>query len=144
MQPLIRIAVAVAVVVAVARRRAAPLVPVVVFGATLTFAAVAQHDSLTFGWFRFYLLAIPMVICVALACWQKQTAVRAVAAALVAASVVVAIPITTPVIVDQDIAYGQLEAGFPSLLDPEAHPRAKTRPAAGCSASDAWRSGSTA
>ncbi|MBX7454801.1 hypothetical protein GR927_43040 [Mycolicibacterium sp. 3033] len=122
MQPLVGVAVAVALVVAVAHRRAAPLVPVVVFGATLTFAAVAQHDSMTFGWFRFYLLAIPLVICVALACWQKQDAVRAVAVALVAASVVVAIPVTTPLIVDQDIAYGQLEAGFASLIDPESHP----------------------
>ena len=122
MQPLVGVAVAVAVVVAVARKRAAPLVPVVVFGATLAFAAVAQHDSLTFGWFRFYLLAIPMVICVGLSCWQKQTAVRVTAAALVSASVVVAIPVTTPLIVDQDIAYGQLEAGFASLLDPQAHP----------------------
>ncbi|TRW82873.1 hypothetical protein FK535_12100 [Mycolicibacterium sp. 018/SC-01/001] len=122
MQPLTGVAVAVAVVVAATQRRAAPLVPVVVFGGTLTFAAVAQHDSLTFGWFRFYLLAIPLVICVALACWEKQTAVKAVAAALVSASVVVAIPVTTPLIVDQDVAYGQLEAGFASLVDPEAHP----------------------
>ncbi|ORA45118.1 hypothetical protein BST22_23950 [Mycolicibacterium chubuense] len=122
MQPLTGVAVAAAVVVAATRRRAVPLIPVVVFGATLAFAAVAQHQSMTFGWFRFYLLAIPLVICVGLACWQTQTATRAVAAALVTASVVVAIPVTTPLIVDQDIAYGQLEAGLVSLVDPLAHP----------------------
>lgn len=122
MQPLTGVAVAAAVLVAVIRRRAVPLVPVVVFGATLAFAAVAQHQSMTFGWFRFYLLAIPMVICVGLACWQPQTATRAVAATLVAASVVVAIPVTTPLMVDQDIAYGQLEAGLVSLVDPLGHP----------------------
>lgn len=122
MQPLTGVAVAAAVVVAATRRRAVPLVPVVVFGATLAFAAVAQHQSMTFGWFRFYLLAIPLVICVGLACWQTQAATRAVAAALVTASVVVAIPVTTPLIVDQDIAYGQLEAGLVSLVDPLTHP----------------------
>jgi len=122
MQPLTGVAAAVAVVVAVLRRRVVPLVPVVVFGATLTFAAVAQNHSLTFGWFRFYLLAIPMVICVGLACWQATTRTQVTSAALVAASLVVAIPVTTPLIVNRDIAYGQLEAGFDSLVDPAGHP----------------------
>ena len=122
MQPLTGLAVAAAVVIAATRRRAEPIVPVVVFGATLAFAAVAQHHSMTFGWFRFYLVAIPMVICVGLACWREQPASRVVAAALVSASIVVAVPVTTPLIVDQDIAYGQLEAGFVSLVDPAGHP----------------------
>jgi hypothetical protein len=130
MQPLTGIAVAVAVVVAATRKRVAALVPVVVFGGTLAFAAVAQLNSMTFGWFRFYLLAIPLVICVALACWGEAVAKRQrtvtaparwPAAALLTASLVVAIPVTTPLIVDEDIAYGQLEAGFVSLVDPVGH-----------------------
>lgn len=134
MQPLTGIAVAVAVVVAATSRQLTALIPMLVFGGTLVFAAVAQHNSMTFGWFRFYLLAIPLVLCTALACWSpaRDTPLavpttharrrNASAAALLTASLVVAIPVTTPLIVDDDIAYGQLEAGFASLVDPAAHP----------------------
>ncbi|CAN5871080.1 hypothetical protein BH09ACT7_BH09ACT7_33090 [soil metagenome] len=132
MQPLTGIAVALAVVVATLRRRLVSLVPVVTFGATLAFAVFAQHNSMTFGWFRFYLLAIPMVICVSLACWGEPDAQgrpwrissvqSRVAAGLLTASLVFAIPFTTPLIVDEDIAYGQLESGFVSLVDPVGHP----------------------
>jgi hypothetical protein len=127
MQPLVVLAVALAVFVAARHRRVSALVPVATFGATLTFAAVAQHNSLTFGWFRFYLLAIPMVICIALTCWAQPrqrafTRGNWPAATLLGASLVVAIPITTPLIVDEDIAYGQLESGFVSLVDPLGYP----------------------
>ncbi|APE19275.1 hypothetical protein BOH72_18745 [Mycobacterium sp. WY10] len=132
MQPLTGFAVALAVLVAAFRRQVSALVPIAVFGGTLTFAVVAQHLSMTFGWFRFYLLAIPMVICVAIACWpsmpvrRRPTAVEQhstrAAATLLTASVVVAIPVTTPLIVNEDIAYGQLESSFVSLVDPVGHP----------------------
>ena len=131
MQPLTGFAVALAVLVAVLRRQVSALVPIAVLGGTLTFAAVAQHFSMTFGWFRFYLLAIPMVVCIAIACWSSRPrptrdklekhSTRA-AAVLLTASVVVAIPVTTPLIVNEDIAYGQLESSFVSLLDPVGHP----------------------
>lgn len=123
MQPLLGVAVAAALVFSALHRRLEPVVPVVVFGATLVFAALAQHASLTFGWFRFYLLAIPLVICVALACHAQGR--RWISRALVTAGVVVSIPVTTPLILDQDIAYGQLEAGFGSLVDPARHPPAE-------------------
>jgi hypothetical protein len=135
MQPLTGFAVAMAVLIAVLRRQVSALVPVVVLGGTLTFAAVAQHFSLTFGWWRFYLLAIPMVVCVAIACWPSTRARPArtpvdrhsarAAAALLTASVLVAIPVTTPLIVNEDIAYGQLESSFVSLVDPVGHPPEK-------------------
>ncbi|WP_431234905.1 ArnT family glycosyltransferase [Mycolicibacterium psychrotolerans] len=135
MQPLTGIAVAMAVLVAVFRRQVSTVVPVAVLGATLTFAAVAQHLSMTFGWFRFYLLAIPMVVCIAVACWPpaRPGATRSTAdkrstqaaAALLTASVVVAIPVTTPLVVNEDIAYGQLESSFISLVDPVGHPPEK-------------------
>jgi len=138
MQPLTGFAVALAVLVAVLRRRVSVVVPIAVMGATLTFAAVAQHLSMTFGWFRFYLLAIPMVVCVAVACWPSARAGRTrdaadkyttrAAAVLLTASVVVAIPVTTPLILNEDIAYGQLEASFVSLVDPVGHPP-ETQPA---------------
>lgn len=123
MQPLLGVAVAAAVLYAALHRRMAPIVPVVVFGSTLAFAALAQHASLTFGWFRFYLLAIPLVICVALACHTQGR--RWMSRALILGSAVVSIPVTAPLIVDQDIAYGQLESGFVSLFDPAGHPPAE-------------------
>lgn len=132
MQPLTGFAVAMAVLVAVLRRQVNTLVPVAVLGGTLTFAVVAQHFSMTFGWFRFYLLAIPMVVCIALACWPTTRARHTreapekrsthAAAALLATSVLVAVPVTTPLILNEDIAYGQLESSFVSLVDPVSHP----------------------
>ncbi|BBY18025.1 glycosyltransferase family 39 protein [Mycolicibacterium litorale] len=122
MQPLIGVAVAVAVLVAAVRRTAGTVVPVAVVGGTLTFAVVAQANSTTFGWFRFYLLAIPLVICVALACWYRAKWPSAV---LLTASLVVAIPFTGRLITDEDVAYGQLESGFVSLVDPVGHPPAE-------------------
>lgn len=119
MQPLIGVAVAMAVVVAATRRTLGTVVPVAVFGATLTFAIVAQANSTTFGWFRFYLVAIPLVICVALACWRRA---KWPSVLLLTGSLVVSIPFTGRLIPDQDVAYGQLESGFVSLMDPVAHP----------------------
>jgi hypothetical protein len=119
MQPFVGVAVAVAVVFAVLRRRVSIVVPVAVFGATLAFAVVAQANSTTFGWFRFYLPAIPLVICVALACWHRA---KWPSALLLTASLVVAIPFTGRLITDEDVAYGQLESGFVSLVDPVGHP----------------------
>ncbi|MFS0898603.1 hypothetical protein [Mycolicibacterium litorale] len=122
MQPLVGVAVAVAVVVAAVRRTVTTVVPVAVFGGTLAFAVAAQASSTTFGWFRFYLLAIPLVICVALACWHRA---KWPAVLLLTASLVVAIPFTGRLITNEDVAYGQLESGFVSLVDPQGHPPAE-------------------
>ncbi|MGE2716872.1 hypothetical protein ACQI4L_22680 [Mycolicibacterium litorale] len=122
MQPLVGVAIAVAVVVAAVRRTIGTVVPVAVFGATLAFAFVAQANSTTFGWFRFYLLAIPLVICVALAAWQLA---KWPSVLLLVASLVVAIPFTGRLVTDEDVAYGQLESGFVSLVDPHGHPPAE-------------------
>ena len=69
MQPFVGIAAAGAVTYAVLARRPAALVPVVIFGPVLAFAVWGQYTVTTFGWFRFYLLAIPLVVTVAVACW---------------------------------------------------------------------------
>ena len=76
MQPFVGIAAAGAVIYAAFMRKPTTLVPIVTFGPILAFAAWGQYTSTTFGWFRFYLLAIPLVVCVALACWTP-TASRA-------------------------------------------------------------------
>lgn len=133
MQPFVLIAVAVAAALAVLRRNIAALAPTVVFGAVLTFAAASQYSSTTFGWFRFYLLAIPLVICVALALWTpngavKQRAWRAddttsrIGAVLLSLSLVVGIPVTVMAMSDSRVGNQQLQFGFKSLLDPATYP----------------------
>jgi hypothetical protein len=133
MQPFVLIAAALAVTVAVVRKNIAALAPAVVFGAVLVFAAASQYSSTTFGWFRFYLLAIPLVICVALALWTpngatKQTAWRAddplsrVGTLLLSLSLLVGIPVTVLAMSDSRIGNQQLQFGFKSLLDPANHP----------------------
>jgi hypothetical protein len=78
MQPFVGIAAAGAVIYAAFMRKPTTLVPIVTFGPILAFAAWGQYTSTTFGWFRFYLLAIPLVVCVALACWTPTATARRV------------------------------------------------------------------
>lgn len=122
MQPLTGVAVAVAVVVAAVHRTVVTVVPVAVFGGALVFAVAAQAGSATFGWFRYYLLAVPMVICVALACWHR---VKRPSVLLLTAALVVTIPFTGRLITNEDVADGHLESGFASLVDPQGHPPAE-------------------
>ncbi len=130
MQPFVGIAVVLAVVTAMFRKTFDTLVPVAVFGPVLAFAAWGQHTSTTFGWFRFYLLAIPLVVCVAMACWAPigqiaPTRWRAgspeakAGAVLLCASLLIGIPVTAKSMLNQDIGNQQLQFGLKSLLDPE-------------------------
>ncbi|AQT82535.1 hypothetical protein B1R94_03365 [Mycolicibacterium litorale] len=132
MQPFVGIASAGALLYAVLSRRVAALVPLVTFGAVLMFAAWGQVSSTTFGWFRFYLLAIPMVVCIALVCWAPQRGPRApwqaetrpakFAAALLILSVVVGFPVTVRASLNERIGNQQLQFGFNSLLHPDQYP----------------------
>ncbi len=133
MQPFVLVAVALAVALALLRRNIAALAPALVFGGVLAFAAAGQYSSTTFGWFRFYLLAIPLVICVALALWtpaataaperrRSKDITARIGAALISLSLVVGIPVTLFAMSDSRIGNQQLQFGFQSLLDPTAHP----------------------
>ena len=132
MQPFVGIATAGALVYAAATRRAAVLMPLVTFGPILAFSAWGQFSSSTFGWFRFYLLAIPMVVCIALVCWsptqtlrspwQAETLAARLAAALVALSIVIGFPVTIAASLNQRIGNQQLQFGFNSLLHPDRYP----------------------
>jgi hypothetical protein len=133
MQPFVALATAGAVAVAVLRRNLVTLVPVAVFGPVLAFAVWSQFTSTTFGWFRFYLLAIPLVICIALACWSPADSSRPswwragdpvsrVGAALLSASLVIGIPVTVLAMFDARIGNQQLQFGLKSLLDAEQYP----------------------
>lgn len=133
MQPFVVLAVAVAVAHSVLRRRADALVPVAVLGPVLAFAVWGQYTSSTFGWFRFYLLAVPLVICVALALWEpgstgkdvrsraENVAARA-GAVLLCVSLMIGIPVTLAAMADERIGNQQLQFGLRSLVDPERYP----------------------
>ncbi|MGE2729299.1 glycosyltransferase family 39 protein [Mycolicibacterium vaccae] len=132
MQPFVGVATAAAVGIAVVRRRVDALVPLAVFGPVLAFAAWGQYTSTTFGWFRFYLLAIPMVVCMALACWapshddraesRADTVTRRVGALLLSVSVLIGFPVTIRATMDDRIGNQQLQFGLVQLNDPERYP----------------------
>lgn len=132
MQPFVVVAAAGAVAFAVLRRNATALVPVATLGPVLAFAAWGQFSSTTFGWFRFYLLAIPLVVCIALALWEPREPHAAVArpdamasrvgAGLLCASLVIGIPVTVQAMSDERIGNQQLQFGLKSLADPQRFP----------------------
>lgn len=128
MQPFAGIACAVAVLVAAITRRSAPLVPLAVIGPILIFSVWGQYTAATFGLFRYYLLAIPLVICVALALWSPSgdtpalPAVRDLqrsGAALLSASVLIGFPATVAASLNDRIGNQALQFGFNSLLFPD-------------------------
>jgi hypothetical protein len=132
MQPFAFPAAAIAVAFAALSRKGAALAPVVTFGPVLAFAAWGQFSSSTFGWFRFYLTAIPLVLCIALALWnpavgsrrpwQITTRATQIGAALVALSVAVGFPTTVSAMLNERIGNQQLQFGFNSLLHPQRLP----------------------
>ena len=71
MQPFVeRIAAHGGIAYAVLARFPAALVPVLTFGPVLVFAACGKYSATTFGLFRYFLLANPLIpICAALALW---------------------------------------------------------------------------
>lgn len=131
MQPFVGIACGVAVVHAAVTRAVTALVPVAVIGPILAFAAWGQFSSSTFGYFRYYLLGIPMVICLALALWTPadrrpptrtpwvaRERARRVGAALLCLSVVIGYPVTVVASLNERIGNQPLQFGFNSLLFP--------------------------
>lgn len=138
MQPFVGLAVVLAAVAAALRRRTDILVPVVTFGAVLVFAAWGHYSMATFGWFRFYMPAIPLVIVIALVCWlpnadaarmwRLDTAWTRVAAGLLVASVLVGFPVTAHSMLHRANTTNQpLLLGLNSLIDPQNYPPEKYR-----------------
>lgn len=133
MQPFVGLAVILAIAVAVMKRQPTALVPIAAFGPVLLFAAWGQYSQTTFGWFRFYILAIPLVIVTALHCWSplrevirpwRLGSVRAkLGAAMLVVSLFIGIPVTTLGMMDEDITdNNQVMIGIASLIDPQRYP----------------------
>ncbi|AMO63434.1 Predicted membrane protein [Mycolicibacterium phlei] len=136
MQPFVGLAVILAACLVVVRRSLAALAPVAVFGAMLTFSAWGHYSASTFGWFRFYLVAIPLVIVVALVCWAPRptppppparrwlgTPESRWGAALLAASLLIGTPVTAvSMFTDGNSVNQPLQLGLQSLLSPDRYP----------------------
>ena len=132
MQPFVGIAASGAAVYAALTRKPTPLVPVVAFGPVLAFAGWGQYSATTFGFFRYFLLAIPLVVCIALACWTPspgprlpwtvETPANRLAAALLCGSVLIGYPVTVRAMLNDHIDNPPLQAGFNSLLHPARFP----------------------
>lgn len=133
-QPLIGIALILAVVRAAAVRQIDPLVPIAAFGAVLAFAIWGQYTGATFGWYRYFMAAIPMVIVIALVFWsvtdpggQPTSAERLWArlgAILLGGSLLIGVPVTARSLLDPDINMG-LPQMVASLVDPDRYPPEK-------------------
>ncbi|MGV1006315.1 MAG: hypothetical protein ACOYEV_16470 [Candidatus Nanopelagicales bacterium] len=126
MQPFAGFACGAAMVHGAVTRTLTALVPAVVFGPILAFAAWGQYSSTTFGCFRYYLLGIPLVICIALALCAPQTpgirqtqGARRFGALLLCASVVIGYPVTVAASLNERIGNQPLQFGFNSLLFPD-------------------------
>ena len=125
MQPFVGMAAAGAMAYAVLARRPAVLVPVVIFGPVLAFAVWGQYTVTTFGWFRFYLLAIPLVVTVALGCWspgRRWGIPQRLGVAVLVASIAVGFPVTVGAMLNERIGDPPLQAGLSSLLHPDRRP----------------------
>ncbi|MET0704235.1 MAG: hypothetical protein ABWY93_31695 [Mycobacterium sp.] len=132
MQPFVGIAAVLAAALAVLTKKFDALVPAAVCGSVLAFSAWSQFTGTTFGWFRFYLLAIPMVTVIALVCWTPSglpvgwwrlgSLPSRLGAALLTASLLIGIPVTAQSMLNQDIGNQQLQFGLNSLLNPGTYP----------------------
>ncbi|OBF13048.1 hypothetical protein A5727_01675 [Mycobacterium sp. ACS4331] len=126
MQPFVVIAVAGAVALTVLTRRVEHLVAVAAIGPMVLFTMWGQYSSLTFGWFRFYLMAVPLVLCIAITCWRPGaeqpsrwrtgTPVAKLGAVLISLSIAVGFPVTLLASADSRIGNQQLQFGLMSLM----------------------------
>ena len=132
-QPLIGFALIVAAAQSLWIRRIDPLVAVGGFGAVLAFAAWGQYTGSTFGWFRYFMAAIPMVIVIALVLWSPTDPVRGrwrvdtpwtrLGAAMLGMSLFIGIPVTSTSLLDPDINVGATSLlGVASLVAPDRYP----------------------
>ena len=113
------------------------MIPLVTFGPVLAFAAWGQYSASTFGLFRYFLLAIPMVICIALVVWTPSgtaggpwsvpTRSGAVGAVVLCASVFVGFPVTVRAARNDRISNQQLQFVVNALLHPGRLPAQEQR-----------------
>lgn len=125
MQPFAVFASGLAVSIGLIRKRYDLLIPVAVMAPILVFAVYGQHAPTTFGFFRFYITAIPLVTCIAVVFWSPAgaanqfTGSRRIGMVLLCISTFLAIPVTTAAMLDRRIGDPQLQVGLNSVLFPD-------------------------
>ncbi|WNG88242.1 hypothetical protein C6A87_003005 [Mycobacterium sp. ITM-2016-00317] len=126
-EPLALVVVAAAGAASVYWRRYETLVPIMVFGSILLFQSVAILLGSTFGWFRFFIVLVPLVIVALLTSWpassERTAAVRfthTAISAVMAATLISSIPATWQSMLNP--AIGKEEYGLRSVLWPEQYP----------------------
>ena len=72
LEPLLPIILIVVLVLAVRRTELDSLMPIAVFGGVLAFEAYAQLSGETFAWFRFFLMAVPLMVVLATLLWPYR------------------------------------------------------------------------
>lgn len=130
MSPLLVPVLAVAIVLAVQRRRPGIAVPVAIFGSVLAFQIVALLIGSTFGWFRFFIFAIPLTT-VAMLLWWPQSArtggvvgeaAELLPGAAMAVVVAVSIPVTWGAMLDPAVGNQSVQYGLNSIVSPDTYP----------------------
>jgi hypothetical protein len=126
-EPLAIVVVAVAAAAVAHWRRYEPIVPLTVFGSILLFQTVAILLGSTFGWFRFFIVLVPMAVITLLVSRPPvgagpKTGKRwnAAVCALMAAVMCTSVPVTWQSMLNPDI--GREEYGLRSALWPEKYP----------------------
>jgi hypothetical protein len=129
-QPLVAVVLIAVVVAAWLRRRYVVAVPLAIFGSVLTFQCVAVLLGSTFGWFRFFIALVPMLVVLLLISWpdakvpsRPEKFWRVGISALMIGVLCTSLPVTWKSMLDPSI--GKEEYGLRSVFWPEQYPREK-------------------
>ncbi len=104
-----------------------------VCGGVLAFQAAAQYTGMTFGWFRFYILVVPMTVIAAMTLWEplrsretggsmRACASSVAASALMVATLVSSIPVTWHSMLNPAIGDQGPQQGLRSMVWPDRYP----------------------
>ncbi|MGE2722814.1 hypothetical protein [Mycolicibacterium celeriflavum] len=129
-QPLVLVVLITVTVRAWQRRIHAPMVPLTIFGSVLAFQCAAIMLGSTFGWFRFFIVLVPMPVVLLLVAWPSEDLPsrpeklwRVGISALLVGILCTSLPITWKSMLDPSI--GKEEYGLRSVFWPEEYPRDK-------------------
>lgn len=127
-EPLTAVVLIAVVVAAWLRRRLVVAVPLAIFGSVLAFQCVAVLLGSTFGWFRFFITLVPMLVVVLLVSWPEaktpsrpERLWRIGISALMIGVLCTSLPVTWKSMLDPSI--GKEEYGIRSVFWPEQYPR---------------------
>ncbi|MDG5486544.1 hypothetical protein [Mycolicibacterium gadium] len=127
-QPLVTVVLIAVVVAAFLRRRSIPAIPLAIFGSVLTFQCVAILLGSTFGWFRFFIVLVPMMVVLLLVAWPESEPPsrpekywRVGLSGLMIGVLLTSLPVTWKSMLDPSI--GKEEFGLRSVFWPEQYPR---------------------